>query len=72
MFVDCIRSRLVNFRTGLTHHPLDLRGSRRALEAAKIFLEVDTRSERLDFLNTKLVFKGKGEEGQTKPGSRSL
>ena len=31
-------------RTGLTRHPLDLRGSRRALEAAQIFLEVDTRS----------------------------
>ena len=63
---------LAAIRTGLTRHPLDLRGSRRALEAAKIFLEVDTRSERLDFINTKLVFRGKGEEGQTKTGSSSF
>ena len=82
-------------RTGLTRHPLDLRGSRRALEAAQIFLEVDTRSvsvtyleistlyisrniyisqyfhtrsERLDFLNTTLRFKGQKTEGEENRG----
>ena len=45
-------------RTGLTRHPLDLRGSRRSLEAAKIFLEVDTKTERLSFLNSRLVLRG--------------
>ena len=47
-----------HLRTGLTRHPLDLRGSRRALEAAKIFLEVDTKTERLSFLNSRLVIRG--------------
>ena len=42
-------------RTGLTKHPLDLRGSRRALEAAKIFLEIDGKKEKLNFLDTSLM-----------------
>ena len=37
---------------------MDLRGSRRSLEAAKIFLEVDTKTERLSFLNSRLVLRG--------------
>ena len=42
-------------RIGLTKHPLDLRGSRRALEAAKIFLEVDGKKEKFSFLDTTLI-----------------
>ena len=42
-------------RTGLTKHPLDLRGSRRALEAAKIFLEVEGRKEKFSFLGTSVT-----------------
>eukprot|EP00090_Calanus_glacialis_P026119 TRINITY_DN4096_c0_g1_i7.p1 TRINITY_DN4096_c0_g1~~TRINITY_DN4096_c0_g1_i7.p1 ORF type:complete len:770 (-),score=237.96 TRINITY_DN4096_c0_g1_i7:508-2817(-) len=42
-------------RTGLTKHPLDLRGSRRALEAAKIFLEIDGKKEKFSFLDTSLI-----------------
>merc|ERR1719397_496613 len=57
------RIMLAAIRTGLTRHPLDLRGSRRALEAAKIFLSVDTGTERLSFLNSRLVLKGT-ERGQ--------
>jgi len=41
-------------RIGLTKHPLDLRGSRRALEAAKIFLEEDCKKEKFGFLNPNL------------------
>ena len=41
---DAVLGLTTMIRTGLTRHPLDLRGSRRALEAAQIFLEVDTRS----------------------------
>jgi len=41
-------------RIGLTKHPLDLRGSRRALEAAKIFLEEDFKREKFGFLNPNL------------------
>ena len=41
-----------------------MRGSRRALEAAKIFLSVDTKTERLSFLNSRLVLKG-AETGQS-------
>ena len=54
-------------RTGLTRHPLDLRGSRRSLEAAKIFLEVDTKTERLSFLNSRLVLRGT-ETGEREGG----
>ena len=42
-------------RTGLTKHPLDLRGSQRALEAAKIFLEIDGKKEKFSFLDTSLM-----------------
>ena len=56
---------LAAIRTGLTKHPLDLRGSRRALEAAKLFLEVDTKKERLNFLNTSILLKGASKEGES-------
>jgi len=46
-------------RVGLTKHPLDLRGSRRALEAAKIFLEEEQKKEKMNFLNTSLVIPKK-------------
>jgi len=41
-------------RIGLTKHPLDLRGSRRALEAAKIFLEEDCKKATHGFLSPNL------------------
>ena len=50
------------YRTGLTKHPLDLRGSRRALEAAKIFLEVEDNKEKLSFLNTSVILPPKPSE----------
>jgi len=46
-------------RVGLTKHPLDLRGSRRALEAAKIFLEEEDKKEKLNFLDASLVIPKK-------------
>jgi len=53
---------LAAIRTGLTKHPLDLRGSRRALEAAKIFLEVEDNKEKLSFLNTSVILPPKQSE----------
>ena len=50
---------IVIYRVGLTKHPLDLRGSRRALEAAKIFLEEEQKKEKMNFLNTSLVIPKK-------------
>ena len=44
----------VFIRIGLTKHPLDLRGSRRALEAAKIFLEEDCKKATHGFLSPNL------------------
>ena len=55
-------------RTGLTKHPLDLRGSRRALEAAKIFLEIEDKTEKKSFLDTSMMIGTKSPE----PDSSSL
>ena len=52
---------------GLTKHPLDLRGSRRALEAAKIFLDDEGKAEKFNFLNTKLIIPTKSPE-EVSPG----
>jgi len=53
---------LAAVRRGLTQHPLDLRGSRRALEAAQIFLELDgEKKEGVEFLDTTLTI-GKADQ----------
>lgn len=44
-------------RSGLRQHPLDLRGSRRSLEAARIFLEMEQNKEPVNFLDTKVISK---------------
>ena len=68
------REDLIKFcgRTGLCKNPLDVRGSRRAKEAALIFLEVDTKQERLSFLNTKLVFSGTQEKEESQGKNETL
>merc|ERR1740137_454086 len=58
---------LTAIKIGLTKHPLDLRGSRRALEAAKIFLEVEGKKEKLSFLDTSLIIPTKSPE-EVSPG----
>jgi len=60
------RTILAAIRTGLTRHPLDLRGSRRALEAAKIFLEVEDKMK-MNFLDTRVMIGTKSPE--TDPSS---
>eukprot|EP00092_Neocalanus_flemingeri_P038085 GFUD01041455.1.p1 GENE.GFUD01041455.1~~GFUD01041455.1.p1 ORF type:complete len:775 (+),score=224.78 GFUD01041455.1:337-2661(+) len=62
------RTILSAIRTGLTKHPLDLRGSRRSLEAAKLFLEVEDNKEKMSFLNTSMIIGTKSPE----PDSSSL
>ena len=52
-------------RTGLTKHPLDLRGSRRALEAAKIFLEVDVTKEKMSLFDTSLIMGTKSLKSES-------
>jgi len=53
---------LAAVRRGLQRHPLDLRGSRRALEAAQIFLELDSdKKEGVDFLDTSVTI-GKADK----------
>jgi hypothetical protein len=53
---------LATLRRSLTQHPLDLRGSRRALEAAQVFLELDGESkEGVQFLDTTLTI-GKADQ----------
>jgi len=46
------RTILSSIRAGLTKNPLDLRGSRRALEAAKLFREFEEKKESMTLLNT--------------------
>ena len=41
-------------RTGLVKHPMDIRGSRRAFEAAKIFLTMDNVREHSSLLPTQI------------------
>jgi len=54
------RTILAALRAGITKHPLDVRGSRRSLEGAKIFLEMQTKNEkkaklgRIRFLQTSI------------------
>ena len=45
-------------RAGLTKHPLDLRGSRRSLEAARIFLDLEDAKEdqrKVSFLQVRKI-----------------
>ncbi|XP_023340990.1 uncharacterized protein LOC111711003 isoform X2 [Eurytemora carolleeae] len=57
-------------RSGLTKNPLDLRGSRLALEGAKVFLELENMKENVSFLQTSLsVPKPRGE---TTNGERTV
>ena len=54
----------------MTKNPLDLRGSRLALEGAKIFLELENMKENVSFLQTSLsVPKPRGE---TTNGERTV
>jgi len=63
------RTILAAIRSGLTEHPLDLRGSRRSLEAAKIFLDIDQgRIKSYEFLNTKV----KMNESKERPSSSDI
>jgi len=51
------RTILAAIRAGLTKHPLDLRGSRRSLEAARIFLDLEDNKEdsrKVSFLQTSI------------------
>ena len=61
------------YRSELTKHPLDIRGSRRSLEAARIFLKMESRQakqeEKVEFLDT-TILKNKNtkdpEKGENK------
>jgi len=58
------RIMLGTVRSGLTQHPLDLRGSRRSLEAARIFLEMKQNKEQINFLDTKVSTKGEDKKDE--------
>jgi len=49
------RTILAAIRAGLTKHPLDIRGSRLSLEAAKIFLGMEDKKESINFLSASIA-----------------
>ena len=58
-------------RSELTKHPLDIRGSRRSLEAAKIFLKMQSSAEakvgdKLEFLDTTIIKEKEVEKERNK------
>jgi len=48
------RTILASLKSGLVSHPMDLRGGRRAMEAAKIFLTMDMKKHKNSFLGTQI------------------
>ena len=66
------------YRSELTRHPLDIRGSRRSLEAARIFLAMakDKKEaeygEKVDFLDNTIVKEKEAGSKQQATGTDNM